>query len=161
MSLFEKLFHLRKKPSTAVERPTNNISDFIDRSQNGTAYCRIKISQIGRLYSGLVTRLLDNGMPANELGSMLEANLLGVCPKCGTCLMGKGIVQVGKKQGRKDAGGSKGSRRILSGECVNQKCACHEIVVCWRMKEDNRVAGLSHRKAAKALGLVEVGTKGD
>lgn len=149
--------------STALERPTTNINEFVQRAPAGAAYCRIKNTQLNKLYLSLATRLVEPGKQ-DEVVPLLDENLSSICPRCGTWLTGKALGLAGKKQGQKGlerkSGVGRGTMRVVNGYCFNDKCSSNEMVVCWRMEEDSRVSGLSHRKAARVLGLVQpAGTK--
>jgi len=144
--------------ASVLERPTTNISEFVQRAPTGSAYCRIKNTQLNRLYISLAARMVEPGKP-DEVTQLLDENLSSICPRCGTWLTGKALGLAGKKQGLKGperkSGVGRGTMRVVNGYCFNEKCSCNEMVICWRIEEDHRVSGLSHRKAARVLGLVQ------
>jgi hypothetical protein len=113
----------------------NNFSQFAERALKGPADCKIKIAQINELIGQLTQGLELKGASYLEIVKLIEANLLGVCPKCATQSRGGGLHMLGTLPTITTnlfCGGTTGGfERLLQGYCRNEKCWCSDMLVFW------------------------------
>ncbi|MFX1562748.1 MAG: hypothetical protein ACFFDP_05530 [Promethearchaeota archaeon] len=139
--------------------------EFLKDTVQGPAYCRIRISEIGKLYFALVKvwkeALSEKGVSVGQIVRTMGPALRGVCPECGTWYLGETISLVGAMQ--EGVGTEKGkvmmdsrTKRVADGHCLNERCKCPDITICWRIDADERVRGRTYGEAAQLLGLSEI-----
>ena len=155
MGIFGKLFGRKKA------RIDTSIDAFLRRILKGPAYCRIRIPQIPQFYDALTSRLMKEGFPTSKIVNLVDANLKGVCPECGSWYSSDGLSTCGITQSSPLSGAKKvfltrsqTTERIIKGDCINPRCPCKEIVICWQVEEEH--VGVTYSDAARGLGLSKV-----
>ena len=159
MGIFDKLFGRKKvKIDTSVD-------SFLQRILKGPSYCRITISQIPEFYNALTSMLIKKGFQTSKIVTLVDANLKGVCPECGSWYSSDwlsicGITQASPlSRARKifmprSQLASQAIKRVIKGDCINPRCSCKDIVMCWQVEEEH--AGVTYADAARILGLSKV-----
>ena len=127
------------------------IKKFIKRAQDGPAYCLIKFSQIKDIYYPIHFELnLD-------VDDFLKT-VIGVCPKCGVLITSNALswAAIIQSDSKPPLSLTTSLQKIaIKCTCPNEGCYSDEIVICYRMQNDERVQGYYEDKAARILGLVE------
>lgn len=159
MGIFGKLFGRKKA------RIYPSIDPFLRRILKGPAYCRIRISQIPTFYDALTNRLMKEGVSTSKIINLVNANLKGVCPECGSWYNSEGLAICGITQSSplleskklfitRSQAGSGALRRVFNGDCINPRCSCKDMVICWQVEEEH--VGVTYADAARGLGLSKV-----
>ena len=159
MGIFGKLFGRKKaKIDTSIDA-------FLRDILKGPVYCSIRISQIPEFYDALTSRLMKERFQTSKIVNLVDANLKGVCPECGSWYSSEGLSICGITQSSPLSGvkkvfitrsraGSQVIERILKGDCINPRCPCKEIVICWQVEGEH--VGVTYADAARGLGLSKV-----
>jgi hypothetical protein len=159
VGFFGKFFGRKKA------RINTSIDPFLRRILKGPSYCRIRISQIPEFYDSLVNRLMKEGISTSRIVNLVNANLKGVCPECGSWYSSDGLAICGITQSSplleskklfsvRSQAGSGAIERILNGDCINPRCSCKDMVICWQVEEEH--VGVTYSDAARGLGLSKV-----
>ena len=159
MGIFRKLFGRKKA------RIKTSIDPFLRSILKGPAYCRIRISQIPEFYDALTNRLLKEGVSTSKIINLVNANLKGVCPDCGSWYSSEGLAICGITQSSplleskklfrvRSQSGSGAIERIIKGDCINPRCSCKDLVICWQVEDEH--VGVTYADAARGLGLSKV-----
>jgi hypothetical protein len=110
--------------------PTSKIVNLVDANLKGVC--------------ALTSRLIKEGFPTSKIVNLVDANLKGVCPECGSWYSSEGLSTCGITQSSPLSGAKKlfitrsqTTERILKGDCINPRCSCKEIVICWQVEEEH------------------------
>jgi len=159
VGFFGKFFRRKKA------RINTSIDPFLRRILKGPSYCRIRISQIPEFYDSLVNRLMKERFSTSKIVNLVNTNLKGVCPECGSWYSSDGLAICGITQSSplleskklfrvRSQSGSGAIDRILNGDCINPRCSCKDMVICWQVEEEH--VGVTYADAARGLGLSKV-----
>ena len=154
----EKMGIFDKSKSHKKVSIDTSINKFVRHALKRPAYCRIRISQIAELYNVLTDKFMKEGNAASTIVN-LTTNLKGVCPECGSWYSGEGLSMCGITESSPLYGKtffmmgshSQTVERILRGHCINPRCSCKEIVICWQVEEEG--VGITYADVARELGL--------
>jgi hypothetical protein len=142
-----------------------SIDPFLRRILKEPSYCQIRILQIPEFYDALVNKLMKEGFSTSKIVNLVNANLKGVCPECGSWYSSDGLAICGITQSSPlleskklfrvhSQAGSGAIERILNGDCINPRCSCKDLVICWQVEEEH--VGVTYADAARGLGLSKV-----
>ncbi|MCK4247706.1 MAG: zinc ribbon domain-containing protein [Methanomicrobia archaeon] len=155
----EKIGIFDKSKSHKKASIDTSFNKFLRHALKRPAYCRIKISQIAELYNALTDRLMKERYSHSKIVTLVGTNLKGVCPECGSWYSSEGLSMCGITKSSPLYGKtffitgshSQTVERILRGHCINPRCSCKEIVICWQVEEEG--VGITYADAALGLGL--------
>ena len=159
MGIFRKLFGKKKA------RISMSIDLFLKQLFKEPSYCRIEVSQVPEFFDALINKLMKEGLSTSRIVNLVKTNLKGVCPECGSWYSSDGLAICGithsspllesKKIFRvRSQASSMAIERILTGNCLNPRCTCKDLVICWQVEEEH--VGVTYADAARGLGLSEV-----
>jgi hypothetical protein len=113
---------------------------FATDAVSGPALCEIDVAACGDLYDVFVVALQEANAErsTSSLMDLIEAKLVGVCPKCGTQTPGRALAFVASARIFErvvSVGKTGGGERLAEGRCRNDLCTGTTILVFWRADE--------------------------